>query len=85
MAERKRAVTLEDIEAMDKEMLVPTDIAGFLRCQPYAINVATQDGKNPFPFPVIRMGKRVKIPKRLFVAAMRGERPASRVPEEVAG
>lgn len=85
MAERKRAVTLEDIEALNKEMLVPTDIAGFLGCSPYAINVATRDGKNPFPFPVIRMGNRVRIPKRLFVVAMRGESPMSRVPEEVAG
>ena len=81
MAERKRAATLEEIAALDKEMLVPTDIAGFLRCQPYAINVLTRDGKNPFPFPVIRIGNRVKIPKRLFIAAMRGESTVSCKPE----
>ena len=76
---------MEDIEALDKEMLVPADIAGYLGCQPYAINVATRDGKNPFPFPVIRLGNRVKIPKRLFLAAMRGENPAPRPTEAVAG
>ena len=66
-------MTLEDIEKLDKEMLVPTDIAPILGCSPYTINVATKDGKNPFPFPVVRMGTRVRIPKRPFIKAMRGE------------
>jgi hypothetical protein len=54
-------------------MLVPTDIAKYLGCCAYTINVATRDGKNPFPFPVIRMGTRVRIPKTPFIKAMRGE------------
>ncbi len=66
-------MTLEDLERMDKEILIPADIAPILGCAPYAINVATRDGKNPFPFPIIRMGSRVKIPKRPFIKAMRGE------------
>lgn len=65
--------TLEDIEAIDKTMLVPTDICKYLGCCAYSINVATRDGKNPFPFPVIRMGSRVRIPKIPFLKAMRGE------------
>lgn len=64
---------LDRIAALPKEMLVPTDIAKYLGCSPYAINVATKDGRNPFPFPVIRMGTRVRIPKRPFLKAMRGE------------
>jgi hypothetical protein len=64
---------LARIEALPKEMLVPTDICKYLSCSAYAINVATEDGKNPFPFPVIRMGRRVRIPKILFLKAMRGE------------
>ena len=66
-------MTLEELEMLDKEMLVPTDIAPILGCAPYAINVATKDGKNPFPFPIIRMGTRVRIPKRAFIKVMRGE------------
>ena len=66
-------VTLEDIEKLDKDMLVPTDISKYLGCCPYTINVATRDGRNPFPFPVIRLGSRVKIPKIPFLKAMRGE------------
>ncbi len=64
---------LDRIAALDKEMLVPTDIAKYLGCSPYSINVATEDGRNPFPFPVIRMGRRVRIPKHPFLKAMRGE------------
>ena len=66
-------MTLEDIERLPKEILVPTDIAPILGCSPYSINVATRDGRNPFPFPIIRMGTRVKIPKTPFLKAMRGE------------
>lgn len=64
---------LDRIAALDKEMLVPTDICKFLGCSSYTINIATRDGKNPFPFPVIRLGTRVKIPKAPFLKAMRGE------------
>lgn len=64
---------LERIAALDKTMLVPTDVCKYLGCSAYTINVATRDGKNPFPFPVIRMGTRVRIPKTTFLKAMRGE------------
>ena len=64
---------LDRIEALPKDMLVPTDIAKYLGCSPYTINVATEGGKNPFPFPIIRMGRRVRIPKIPFIQVMRGE------------
>ena len=64
---------LDRIEALDKEMLVPTDVCKYLGCSAYTITVATRDGKNPFPVPVIRLGTRVKIPKVPFLKAMRGE------------
>ena len=66
-------MTLDELEKLPKDMLVPTDVAGYLGCSPYTINVATRDGKNPFPFPIIRLGTRVKIPKMPFIKAMRGE------------
>lgn len=64
---------LERIEALPKDMLAPADVAKFLGCAPYLINVATRDGKNPFPFPIIRIGNRVRIPKILFIKTMKGE------------
>ena len=66
-------MTLNELEKLDKEVLVPKDIAPILGCTPYSINVATKDGHNPFPFPIIRMGTRVRIPKMPFIKAMRGE------------
>ena len=65
--------TLEDIEALDKEMLVPADIAPIIGCNPYTINVCARSGDNPFPFPIIRMGTRVRIPRIPFIKAMKGE------------
>ena len=64
---------LRRIEALPKEMLVPKDICKYLGCSSYTINVATRDGKNPFPFPIIRIGSRVRIPKIPFIKAMKGE------------
>ena len=69
----KKSDELARIEALDKEMLAPADIAKYLGCSPYTINVATENGQNPFPFPIIRMGRRVRIPTWPFIRAMRGE------------
>lgn len=64
---------LDRIESLNKEMLAPTDVCKYLGVKAYTINVVTRDGKNPFPFPVMRIGTRVKIPKLPFLKAMRGE------------
>jgi hypothetical protein len=69
----EKSKELDRIAALDKEILVPTDVAKYLGCSAYSINIATEDGKNPFPFPVIRMGRRVRIPKIPFLKVMRGE------------
>ncbi len=71
MSERPK--TLEEIEALPKDMLTPADVAGYLRCDPYAINVRAKKYAQPFPFPVIVIGSRVKIPKFPFLKTMRGE------------
>ena len=75
--------TLEEIEALPKDMLVPADIATFLGCTPYTINVCARDNENPFPFPIIRMGTRVRIPKIPFIKAMRGENVLSKEQDRV--
>lgn len=68
-----RSNELDRIAALDKEMLVPKDVCKYLGCSAYTINIATRDGRNPFPFPIIRLGTRVKIPKEPFLKVMRGE------------
>lgn len=65
-------MTLKELEAVDREYLVPTEVAPILGCKPYTINVAAKKGTK-FPFPVILMGSRVRIPKAPFLKAMRGE------------
>ena len=63
-------VTLEQIEALDREMLRPKDVAPFLGVTP--INILVRDAPEKVPFPFFMSGNRVKIPRRLFVAAFRG-------------
>lgn len=64
--------TLEEIEACPKTVLVPTDVAGYLGCEPYSINVAAKTAPELLGFPVIVMGSRVRIPKAGFVRFCRG-------------
>ena len=66
-------MTLQELEQLETEVLTPNQVAPILGCQPYSINVATRDGNNPFPFPIIRMGSRVRIPKKPFIKFMMGE------------
>ncbi len=68
--------TLDEVIKSDKEMLTPTDIAPILGVKPYSINVqVSQDiarGVNSFPFEVMKIGTRVKIPRLSFIRAMKG-------------
>lgn len=69
-------MTLRDIEAINREYLIPDEVAKILGTTGYSITIqAREDRKNgisSFPFPVVLIGNRVKIPKRPFLAAMRG-------------
>ena len=67
-------MTLEELKTLDKDCLVPADIAEILGVDKYNINVQVkhdkQNGINSFPFPTILIGTRVKIPRIPFVKAM---------------
>ena len=65
-------VTLEQIESLEREMLRPKDVAPFLGVTPYYINMLARDAPEKVPFPFFMSGNRVKIPRRLFVAAFQG-------------
>ena len=65
--------TLQEIENCGKNMLVPTDVAEYLGCEPHSINRAAKDAPGLLGFPVIVMGNRVRIPREGFVRYMRGE------------
>lgn len=59
--------TLQEIEICPKTMLTAADIAPFLKCDPYNINVQAHEDPSMLGFPVIVIGTRVKIPREGFV------------------
>lgn len=69
-------MTLDEIRATDKEMLTPADVADILGCDKYSINIQTaediKNGVNSLGFPVMKIGNRVRIPKRAFLKFMTG-------------
>ena len=69
-------MTLKDIEAMDKELLLMEDIAPFLGANPQSLRSQAQDNPSMLGFPVIVIGARVKTPKAAFIHFMRYGRTA---------
>lgn len=63
-------MTMEEIKKSDKDFLVPTDIAPVLKCSAYAISLQARDDASALGFPVIRLGRNTKIPRKPFVKFM---------------
>ena len=67
-------MTLEEIAVLDREYLIPSDIAPLLGVKPYHINIQVREDKkngvNSFCFPTVLIGSRVKIPRRAFLQSM---------------
>jgi hypothetical protein len=68
-------MTLKEIEALDRDFLIPSEIAPILGTTGYAITIQVREDKengiNSFPFPTIKIGNRTKIPRLPFLKAMR--------------
>lgn len=64
--------TLQEIRECGKEILVPEDVAGFLRCDSQSINLQAKADPSKLGFPVIVMGTRVKIPAAGFIKFCEG-------------
>lgn len=69
--------TLEDIERIASPVLLPRQIAAYLKCSPYTINCQAQQAPDRLGFPVIVAGSRVKIPKDGFINFCKAERGVS--------
>lgn len=80
--EEAMAVTLEDIEGMDKEFLLASDIAPILSVDPQDIRTQARIDPNKLGFPVIVTGSRTRIPRRGFVYFCRYGRPAGQTPTQ---
>jgi hypothetical protein len=66
-------MTLEELEALPTEILTCQQIAPLLGANPATIHGQATDRPELLGFPVIVMGRRVKIPKAAFLRFMRGE------------
>lgn len=65
-------MTLNEIKSIDREYLLPREVAAVLGCNPYTINVWAKQDPAGLGFPTIVMGTRVRIPKQPFIAYMTG-------------
>lgn len=63
--------TLEEIEALPCEVLTCQQIAPVLGANPSTLHIQAMERPELLGFPVICAGRRVKIPKRPFLAFMR--------------
>lgn len=65
-------MTLDDIKAIDREYLIPREVAEVLGTNGQSIRVWARQCPEGLGFPTIIIGNRVKIPKQAFVAYMEG-------------
>lgn len=61
-------MTLAEIKASDKAYLTANDICDLLEAAPENIRDAARKNPKGFPFPVVIIGTRVKIPRLPFVS-----------------
>lgn len=66
-------MTLEDIKAMDVDVITPNVAAQVLRCDPHFIRVAARQHPEYLGFPVSLIGTRTKIPRGAFIRFMEGK------------
>ena len=59
--------TLDDLKACQKNFLTTADIAPFLHCDAFNINLQAQKDPSKLGFPVCVLGTRVKIPRVGFI------------------
>lgn len=63
-------MTLAEIKASDKDMLIPTDIARILGCDAHSIRLQARGCPETLGFPVTVIGNRTLIPRRAFLRFM---------------
>ncbi len=66
-------MTLEEIKALDRDVITPAQAAGALQCDPQYIRSAAHKKPELLGFPVVVLRSRVKIPRIAFIRYMEGE------------
>lgn len=67
-------MTLNEIRNIDREYLIPREVAPILGVDPQDIRVAARQCPERLGFNVTVIGTRVKIPRLAFIRWMEGER-----------
>lgn len=61
-------MTLDEIRASDKTMLLASDVAQVLGCDPHSIRIQAREYPEQLGFPVVVIGNRTLIPRKPFLA-----------------
>lgn len=65
-------MTVNEIKVLDREFLIPADVAPILGCDAQDIRVAAKQRPDMLGFHVCVLGSRVKIPRRAFLNWLEG-------------
>ena len=65
-------MTLDELKSLDREYLIPREVAPFFGVDQQDIRVAARQCPERLGFNVAVIGSRVKIPRRAFIAWMEG-------------
>lgn len=63
---------LEQIKALDRAVITPDEAAGVLQCNAQYIRMQARADASKLGFPVICLGRRVKIPRLPFITFIEG-------------
>lgn len=68
-------MTLAEIEQMDTDLLTVAQVASCLKCNPQLIRDQAERNPQYLGFNIAQIGHAYKIPRKAFVAWMKGEIP----------
>lgn len=60
-------MTLAEIRASDKTLLLAKDVAPVLGCDPHSIRIQAHEYPEGLGFPVVLLGNRTLIPRKRFL------------------
>ena len=73
--ERRNAMTLKEIELLDRDFLTVAEVAGCLKCDPQLVRDQTERNPKYLGFSIAKIGHSYKIPRLAFIAWMKGTTP----------
>ena len=66
-------MTLDELEALERETLLPAEVAAVLGCNAYNFTLQAREDAGRLGFPVCIIGNRVRTPRRAFRNWLKGD------------